>query len=257
MKSMLWLVSGFVGLALANVEKTMFISPNVDMAQSALLNVKLKALSPSAPSIRERLEAAFPTDMAPSGKRSWYRLEGLVPGQRYEVRVCWLATQPTEFTLSTHQPSEILQSLNLLASLAEFSEIQAYRNKNSTSLGGTSVRPAGVTLYLVIDAAADYFTSDKGLMADVPPVLVDLILDPYIFNILPTSLVPTLGYVLVSAVLAWFISRYIWLQLSATAKALDVDAEKESKIQSQSALVQNHWIGAARKKDNRINFFSC
>ncbi|EFR01340.1 hypothetical protein MGYG_04347 [Nannizzia gypsea CBS 118893] len=256
MRGLLWLVSGLVGLALANVEKTMFISPNLDTAQSALLKAELNTLSPLAPSIRAHLDAEFPTDTAPAGKRSWYRLEGLVPGQRYEVRVCWLATQPTEFTLSTYTPSEILQSPNLLASLAEFSELQAHRNQNSTSLG-TSIRAAEVTLYLVVDAAADYFTSDKALMANVPPVLVDLILDPYIFNILPTSLVPTLGYVAVSAVLAWFISRYVWLQLSAAAEVLDVDARKESQTQPRSAPVQNNWIGAARKKNNRINFFSC
>lgn len=94
-------------------------------------------------------------------------------------------------------------------------------------------------------------------MTNVPPVLVDLILDPYIFNILPTTLVPTLGYVVVSAVFAWFISRYIWLQLSAAAEVLDIDAERESQIRPRSALGQNNWIGAARKKDNRINFFSC
>lgn len=26
------------------------------------------------------------------GTESWFLLEGLVPGQRYEVRVCWVAT---------------------------------------------------------------------------------------------------------------------------------------------------------------------
>lgn len=95
MRTLLWLVSAFVGLALANVEKTVFISPDLDTAQSPLLKAELKNLSPSAPSIRAHLEAEFPTDTAPAGKRSWYRLEGLVPGQRYEVRVCWLATVST------------------------------------------------------------------------------------------------------------------------------------------------------------------
>ncbi|KAM5442254.1 hypothetical protein MferCBS31731_002628 [Microsporum ferrugineum] len=256
MRVLLWLVSLFVGLTLANVEKTMFISPNPNKEQSALLNVELKTLSPSSPSIREHIEAEFPTDTAPTGKRSWYRLEGLVPGQRYEVRVCWLAIQPTAFSLSTYEASQIIQSPNLLVSLAEFSESHVHSKKNSTSRG-TVAHPSGVTLFLLIDAAADYFTTDKALMADVPPVLVDIILDPYIFNVLPTSLVPTLWYVVASAVFALFLSRYIWLQLSAAADVLDMSTEGGSQVQAPSVLVHTNWIGSARQKDHRIDFFSC
>ncbi|KAF3479424.1 uncharacterized protein GIQ15_06400 [Arthroderma uncinatum] len=260
MQAFLWLITLFVGLTLANVEKTMFISPNLDEEHSALLNIiDLKTLSPSAPSIREHLEAEFPTAAVPSGRRSWFRLDGLVPGQRYEVRVCWVATQPTAFALSTYEPSQIARSPKLMSSMTQFAESKGndigQRHPPSRETTGSS--PAGATLFLVIDTAADYFTANQSLMANAPPVLVDIILDPYIFNILPTSLVPTLGYIAASAILAWFLSQYIWLQFSAAADVLDSNRSSGSEIQPQSVLGHTNWIGSARKKDHRIDFFSC
>lgn len=65
-------------------------------------------------------------------------------------------------------------------------------------------------LFLRVFAAADYFTLDKTLMEDVRPVLVDIILDRYLFNVLPKSLLPTASYVSVVAVASWFLSGYIW-----------------------------------------------
>lgn len=41
------------------------------------------------------------------------------------------------------------------------------------------------------------------------PVDVDIILDPYLANALPVSLLPTAAYIIVLAVVAWFISRKI------------------------------------------------
>lgn len=72
-------------------------------------------------------------------------------------------------------------------------------------------------LFLQILTAADYYTSNKTLMENVPPVLVDIILDPFIFNVLPQSLLPTTGYLVVLAVSSWFLAKYIagWLQLVA------------------------------------------
>ncbi|KAK2879280.1 hypothetical protein FQN49_001026 [Arthroderma sp. PD_2] len=261
MRALLWLVTLFVGLTLANVQKAMFIAPNLD-EDNSLLNIELKTLSPSAPSIREHLEAEFPTGAAPFGKRSWFRLDGLVPGQRYEVRVCWLATQPTAFTLTTYKSSQVVQSPKLLSSMAEFAESHVQVKENDANEKRpapqeTTGSPAGVTLFLLIDTAADYFTSNKSLMADVPPVLADIILDPYIFNILPTSLVPTIGYVVATAIFAWFLSLYIRNKFSAAAEVLDANTRNASQIQPQSALAHTNWIGSARKKDHRIDFFSC
>lgn len=51
-------------------------------------------------------------------------------------------------------------------------------------------------------------------MNEVPPVYVDIILDPYVFNLLPRSLLPTIGYIIVVAILSWFMGRRIssWIQ---------------------------------------------
>lgn len=45
-------------------------------------------------------------------------------------------------------------------------------------------------------------------MRNPPPVLVDIILDPFLFNILPRSLLPTVGYIIVVAVAAYFAARH-------------------------------------------------
>lgn len=90
---------------------------------------------------------------------------------------------------------------------------------------GEKERKASLLL-LQIKASADYFTDDKSLMKDPPPVLVDLILDPYLLNVIPRSLVPTAGYIAVIAVASWFVSRSIASKLKAIAITTD-DADKK------------------------------
>lgn len=46
-------------------------------------------------------------------------------------------------------------------------------------------------------------------MAHPLPVDVDLILDPFVGNVLPRSLVPTVGYVVVVAGVAYFVARVV------------------------------------------------
>lgn len=45
-------------------------------------------------------------------------------------------------------------------------------------------------------------------MQNVPPVAVDLILDPFVFNVFPRSLVPTAGWIVLVAALALVIGRW-------------------------------------------------
>lgn len=68
-------------------------------------------------------------------------------------------------------------------------------------------------LLLQIHSAADYYTMNKTMMDQVPPVLVDIILDPYLLNIFPRSLVPTAGFILALAIGSWFLSGFISSQL--------------------------------------------
>ena len=84
------------------------------------------------------------------------------------------------------------------------------------------------TLFLQIFAAADYYTMNKTLMENVPPVYVDIILDPFILNLLPRSLLPTVAYITLLAIGSWYLSAYIskWLRQLASK---NVEAEKKGK----------------------------
>lgn len=104
-------------------------------------------------------------------------------------------------------------------SLAEYAEAQQteaeYVGNNVIPAAGRSpVSGSQSILLLRISAAADYYTTNKSLMEDVPPVLVDIILDPFIFNVFPRSLVPTAAYIAIVAVGSFFIARFVnnWLQ---------------------------------------------
>ena len=78
----------------ANVEKTIFIAPSSTPlpSETGLDDLGLERLSPLSPILRTQLNASFPTSDNPLGTESWYFLEDLNPGQRYEVRICYLAT---------------------------------------------------------------------------------------------------------------------------------------------------------------------
>jgi hypothetical protein len=54
-------------------------------------------------------------------------------------------------------------------------------------------------------------------MEHVPPVFVDIILDPYLLNVLPRSLVPTGVYLIVVAISSWYLAKFIarWLHMVA------------------------------------------
>ena len=76
-------------------------------------------------------------------------------------------------------------------------------------------------LFLHVRAAADFFTTNKELMSNPPPVNLDIILDPYVFNVFPKSLGPTAAYILVLAVGAWLVSGFVWrfLRPDSTSKS--------------------------------------
>lgn len=81
-------------LADANVEKTIFLAPSSIPipSETGIDDLGLDRLSPLSPILRTQLNASFPTSKNPLGTESWYFLENLTPGQRYEVRICYLAT---------------------------------------------------------------------------------------------------------------------------------------------------------------------
>lgn len=92
--SLICLVLG-ISLASANVEKTIFLGPepvNIPDQQPSLSSLNIDTLTPDDWSLRTHLKASFPTEQAQRGTSSWFILDNLTEGQRYEVRICWLAT---------------------------------------------------------------------------------------------------------------------------------------------------------------------
>lgn len=73
------------------------------------------------------------------------------------------------------------------------------------------------SLLLRISAAADYFTTNATLMAQPQTVHVDLILDPFLANVLPRSLVSTVCYILAVALASWVLA---WRLVVPTLKVL-------------------------------------
>jgi len=103
----------------------------------------------------------------------------------------------------------------LIQSLATFSEAQQSRDesKSSTSEHSSGSDTDESLLFLRVQAAADFFTSNTTLMSHPEPVDVDIILDPYLANAFPRSLVPTASYIVILAIGAWLLSGIIWKRL--------------------------------------------
>lgn len=197
-----------------NVEKTIFLAPEaiqIPQQHPNLEDLQLEALSPSRSELRRQLPAAFPKPASPKGTEAWFILNRLTQHQRYEVRICWAATQPTSFTLTTYTLREVFDTPELISSLATYSESRQASLLPDPGLDRRRVASDPDSLLLLrVFAAADYFTTNKTLMQNVPPVNVDLILDPFLLNVLPRSLLPTGVYLIVLAVFAWYLSGHIW-----------------------------------------------
>ncbi|KLU91548.1 hypothetical protein MAPG_10066 [Magnaporthiopsis poae ATCC 64411] len=241
--------------AAANVEKTIFLGPqtiNVPQQGPTFDNLHLDVLSPAADlAIRTRLQAEFPNSTSGSrGKATWLLLDDLTPGQRYEVRVCWAATQPTAFTLEAYEIPAVWNTPALISSLAEYSSSRIREDEaagDGNAVGSPDSKPKpnnkprktrpspgskerhASMLLLQILAAADYYTDNQTLMSNVAPVHVDIILDPFIMNILPQSLAPTVGYVLFIATVFWFVAQRTaaWVQKLAVDGSRQLSSKKD------------------------------
>ncbi|KAK1254374.1 hypothetical protein MKX08_008369 [Trichoderma sp. CBMAI-0020] len=225
----------------ANTEKAIFTAPEpitLSNIPPALKDQNIPVLGPSTRwSIRTNLTRVFPLSQEETeeekqeqGYPSWLLLDNLTPGQRYELRVCWSALQPTAFTLDTYTLSTIFSTPSLLQSLTQHAttstqqqtideETETHQQKSS-NYSLTTANDSSILLLRVL-AAADYFSHHSSLMKDPPPVLVDLILDPYLYNVLPQSLVPTVGYVVVISIVSWFVARWVSNALVSVASSGD------------------------------------
>ncbi|KAF3359450.1 hypothetical protein HYQ45_016933 [Verticillium longisporum] len=208
-----------------NTEKSIFLAPatvNIPAHQPTLEVLGLDVLTPTRTSIRSHLNASFPNAGSAVGLATWFLLDDLRPSQRYELRVCWAATQPTNFILDVYPLEEVWETPDLITSLASYVESRASlgttqpMDASSTATGGkahgrgrtTSDSEASAMLLRVL-AAADYYSHDAAVMTHVDPVLVDITLDPYLLNVVPQSLAPTVVYITLVAGLAWALAQRI------------------------------------------------
>lgn len=116
--------------------------------------------------------------------------------------------QPTEFWLTVYGISHVFDTPSLIQSLSAFTEKNIEQSGEGFSQQGEDL--IGSLLFLRVQAVADYFTTNKSLMQRPPLVHADIILDRYLLNVFPESLVPTAGYLMVLAILAFFVSGQIW-----------------------------------------------
>ncbi|KAM0238383.1 hypothetical protein ACHAP5_008668 [Fusarium lateritium] len=214
--------------AIANAEKTIFTAPAsipIPQQKPSLADLRLPALTSDASQIRANISRVFPSEPKDyaSGAATWVLLDNLNPGQRYEFR------QPTGFELDVYEVETVWQTPELIQSLAGYAfsrQDQETELHEEPPRKGERERDASLLL-LHIKASADYFTDDAALMKDPPPVLVDLILDPYLFNVVPRSLVPTAGYIVLISVVAWFVARFIAAKLQIIAITDNADKKKK------------------------------
>ncbi|KAM3498183.1 hypothetical protein MY10362_008488 [Beauveria mimosiformis] len=229
----------------ANADKIIFTGPEpvtYPLASPSLADLNLDVIGPASLSIRTSLSRIFHNDSDPElrgkprGRASWFILDDLTPGQRYELRVCWAAIEPTEFTMDVYELDKVWETPDLMLSLANYAStrqadaedaegVKPQIHRRSGSYLDAKERKASVLL-LQVHAAADYFSHHQELMRSPPPVLVDLILDPYLFNVVPESLILTAGYIVIVAVVTFFLARWIANRMTAIAVFEDRGSKK-------------------------------
>ncbi|KAF2688669.1 hypothetical protein K458DRAFT_293025 [Lentithecium fluviatile CBS 122367] len=204
----------------ANVEKTVFLGPSpvtLPNVTPSLDDLRLDTLDPAHLAIlATKLPVQFPSRSAPRGLESWYLLRGLEDGRRYEVRICWPATQPTDFWLDAYSVAHVFDTPSLISSLADYSDKRQAPEWDELGHSGEEAPPQSI-LFLRVQAAASYYSSNRTLMEHPLPVDVDIILDPFILNILPHSLGPTAIYISIVSGAAWFLSGYVYCWLLSVA----------------------------------------
>lgn len=145
--------------------------------------------------------------------------------------------EPTAFSMEVYELNQVWETPELMVSLANYAfarlpepdlEGRNSDTKSQSPEHASGERTASVLL-LHIQAAADYYSHREDLMNSPPPVLTDLILDPYLFNVLPRSLVPTVGYIIVVAIVTWFVARWVAAALQAVADEPDASVSKKSR----------------------------
>jgi len=127
----------------ANTEKLIFLGPSaitIPNVHPGLDDLRLDTLSPTGQHILEtQLSVKFPTEAEPRGVQSWYLIEGLQEGRRYELRICWVATVSKIIICLSVMPCELPPTLlNCLCSI--LAAVWLTNQSNLQSFGLTSIK---------------------------------------------------------------------------------------------------------------------
>lgn len=129
----------------------------------------------------------------------------------------WLITSPqhpTDFWLDTFTLPQVFENPELISALADYSEShQGTTCREEQPVSRDKATHTESVLFLRIYSAADFYSTNKTLMRHPPAVGVEIILDPYLLNIFPQSLLPTGALIVVIAITGWILSGIIWNQL--------------------------------------------
>ncbi|RMD43286.1 hypothetical protein DV735_g1823, partial [Chaetothyriales sp. CBS 134920] len=107
-------------------------------------------------------------------------------------------------------------------------ELDQIRSRRSQRLSRANTLPA-TFLFLQVFAKADYYALNSTMMAIVPPVQADLILDPYLLNVLPATLLSTVGFILAIAVVGWLGSGWVIKSLLRPLASGTEDSEHKKR----------------------------
>lgn len=132
--------------------------------------------------------------------------------------------EPTKFTMDVYELDAVWTIPDLMLSLYNYSSARQAEAENQTpqahrrSASSKDAKERTASLLLLrVHAAADYFSHHPELMRNPPPVLVDLILDPYLFNVVPESLLLTAGYIVLVAVATLSLARWVANRMTVIA----------------------------------------
>jgi len=112
----------------------------------------------------------------------------------------------------------VFETPGLIASLASYSDKRQVLDLDRPEYSSDDVQLSESLLFLRVQAAASYYSSNRTLMEHPLPVDVDIILDPFMLNVLPRSLGPAAIYISVVSIGAWYLSRYIYRWLASIAE---------------------------------------
>ena len=128
----------------ANTEKLIFLGPSaitIPNVHPGLDDLQLDTLSPTGQhTLETQLSVKFPTEAEPRGVQSWYLIEGLQEGRRYELRICWVATVSKIIICLSVIPCELPPTLPNCLCLSILAAVWLTNQSNLQSFGLTSTK---------------------------------------------------------------------------------------------------------------------